>query len=369
MRVVINKLGDTKVIMSNSYSKHNYFAWPTVAKLQNGKIAVVASGFRLKHICPFGKTVIAYSEDNGETYTAPAPIINTVLDDRDGGIVPFGKSNVIVTSFNNAIAFQRRISHVSSYSLAYLDTLTKDEEEAALGATFRISNDFGVTFGEIFKSPITSPHGPVELPDGSLLWVGRTFNPKNEQRLGIDCIQAHTINADGTMEFVGEIENVRIGDLQPLSCEPHAIVLDDGTILAHIRVQLYKEGIFTIFQSESPDNGKTWTKPRQILPNCGGAPPHLIKHSSGMLICTYCYRGEPYGKGTTFGIRAMFSRDNGKTWDIDYSLYDSNISCDLGYPSTIELEDGTLITVFYAQQEENGPAVIMQQKWRVKDEI
>ena len=87
MKIV--KIGDPSVIMSNPHGKHRYFGWPTVARLQNGKIAVVASGFRMRHVCPFGKTVISYSEDEGNTYTSPAPVIDTVLDDRDGGILAY----------------------------------------------------------------------------------------------------------------------------------------------------------------------------------------------------------------------------------------------------------------------------------------
>lgn len=357
----ITVIGNPKTIISNPAGKHNYFAWPTAVRLQNGKIAVAASGFRLRHICPFGKTVIAYSDNEGETYTLPAPVIDTVLDDRDGGIVPFGKSNVIVTSFNNAVDFQR--NYGSLYDSAYLNTISAEEEKEALGSTFRISNDYGVTFGKIFKSPVTSPHGPVELSDGSLLWVGRTFNPFDEQRIGIDCVKAYKINFDGTMEYVGEIENIDDGGTEPLSCEPHAIVLDDGTVLVHIRVQKYGDNpMFTIFQSESEDNGKTWSKPRQILSRMGGSPPHLLKHSSGMLICTYGYRETP------FGIKAMFSTDNGKTWDTDNDIYVNRVSDDIGYPSTVELADGSLITVFYARMEENGPAVIVQQKWRFEND-
>jgi len=358
----IIKIDAPRVIMSNGRSLHNYFAWPTVARLQNGKIAVVASGFRRRHICPFGKTVISYSEDDGVSYTLPAPVVDSVLDDRDGGIVPFGKSNVIVTSFNNATAFQRTVKGVTAYDLAYLDSVTPEQEEEALGATFRISNDCGTTFGPIMKSPITSPHGPVELPDGTLLWVGRTFNPKDAQRPAIDRVRAYRIDPDGTMEYVGEIENVTIGDITPLSCEPHAIVLDDGTILAHIRVQQKGEDkIFTIYQSKSCDNGKTWTYPEPLLPRLGGAPPHLLKHSSGMLICSYGYREFPYG------IKLMFSKDNGATWDVGHDLYINHVSSDLGYPSTIEMEDGSLLTVFYAHPEKGEPAVIMQQKWRFEE--
>ena len=43
-------LEEAKTIMSNPDSKHNYFGWPTVAKLQDGTIAVGASGFRLEHV-------------------------------------------------------------------------------------------------------------------------------------------------------------------------------------------------------------------------------------------------------------------------------------------------------------------------------
>lgn len=59
----INSIGGLKTVISNRDSMHNYFGWPTSARLKNGKIAVGASGFRLGHVCPFGKSVISYSDD------------------------------------------------------------------------------------------------------------------------------------------------------------------------------------------------------------------------------------------------------------------------------------------------------------------
>ena len=48
------------------------FNWPSVARLPDGRIAAVCSGFRLGHVCPFGKAVICYSSDEeiiyGEQY-------------------------------------------------------------------------------------------------------------------------------------------------------------------------------------------------------------------------------------------------------------------------------------------------------------
>ncbi len=363
----IKKIGEPEIIMSNPMSKHNYFGWPSVARLKNGKIAVVASGYRLSHICPFGKTVISYSEDEGKSYTIPAPVIDTPLDDRDGGIATFGESGVIVTSFNNTVAFQReKKEHYvgrghDAYRTAYLDTVTPEEEERYLGILFRISHDHGVTFGELHKSETTSPHGPLELSDGSLLWVGRTYRSPEIDPV-IDRIEAHKVYPDGSMEFVGAIENIEDGEVPPLSCEPHAILLKDGRILTHIRVQKKGEDrMFTLYQSISADGGKTWSKPRAILDRLGGAPAHLYRHSSGLLISAYGYRERPYG------IKVMFSRDEGETWEVGHDLYVTEASDDIGYPATVELKDGTLLTVFYARLKEDGPAMIMQQKWSIEE--
>ena len=61
----------------------------------------------------------------------------------------------------------------------------------------------------------------------------------------------------------------------------------------------------------------------------------------------------------------MRSHDNGKTWDINHTLYVNGISGDLGYPATVELNDNSLLTVFYAKASEDSPCVIMKQHWKI----
>ncbi len=362
----ITLIGQPSVVMSNPNSRHNFFAWPTIERLKNGRIAVSASGFRVAHICPFGKAVIAYSENEGESYTAPAPIIDTPLDDRDAGLLAFGESGLMITSFNNTVSFQLSKTKIPSpwntfndpYVNAYLGGITAENEEKYIGSTFRISYDNGITFGELMKSPITSPHGPCELKNGKILWVGRSFSA-NGAITEHEGIFAYYVSADGSMEQIGAIENIPTEGAPLLSCEPHAIELDDGKIICHIRVQKNAEKrVFTLYQSESEDGGRTWTKPHQILSDLGGAPSHLMKHSSGVLIAVYGYREEPYG------IKAMFSYDGGKSWDTDNVIYTNGVSSDLGYPASVELSDGSILTVFYARPENDFPAIIMQQKWR-----
>ena len=353
----IKLIDKPQIIMSNPKSIHNYFAWPTVSLLKNNKIMVGASGFRIEHICPFGKAVVSVSTDNGETYTLPKPIIDTPLDDRDAGICTFGDNGVIVTSFNNSINMQREHNKENEYAQSYIDTITKEDEEKYLGSLFRVSTDGGITFGEIFHSPVTSPHGPTELKDNTILWAGNNFNDYNSG------IEVYSINAkNGKCDFVGKIT---LNNKNIVLCEPHLIELENSDLLCLIRGEDLGEtdSIFTIFQSISSDKGKTWSTPQMLLDETGGAPPHILKLKSGKLLCTYGRRKLP------FGIMAMISSDNGKTWETDIRLYENFVSDDIGYPSTIELENGTLLTVFYAKEnDETEPCVIMQQKWKIETE-
>ena len=120
----IRTIGAPEYTLYSQDGKHNYFAWPSIARLQDGRLAAVCSGFRKAHVDPFGKAVMAMSSDEGETWSLPTPVIDTPLDDRDSGIVPFGENSVLVTSFNNRVAQQRAWNPEDPYIRAYLDTVT-----------------------------------------------------------------------------------------------------------------------------------------------------------------------------------------------------------------------------------------------------
>ena len=361
----IKILQDARVIMSNRDSRHNNFAWPTVARLKNGKIAVTASGYRLYHICPFGKAVMITSEDEGKTFSPLQTVIDTPLDDRDAGICPFGESGVIVTSFNNtrqmqknwarSVYMDRKTEEEIKYIESYIDNVTDEQEAKYLGSTYKVSYDNGVTFGEVMRTVVNCPHGPIELSDGSLLYVG-TDSTGNDKPRGYNGITVAKLTPGTKGEIIGRIDIIPEGD----SWEPHAVQLPDGTILCHIRVQRYRSGeelLFSTYQSESHDGGYTWTPPHKLLSDHGGAPAYLMLHSSGAVISVYGYRQYPYA------IKAMISFDGGKTWDIDHVLYEQPHSADIGYPATVELKDGSLMTVFYAKVHEMSPAEIYSVKW------
>lgn len=358
----IKLIGKPKIIMNAPGNSHNYFAWPTVTRLKDGRIAAACSGFRVAHICPFGKAVISFSEDEGESFTAPSPVIDTVLDDRDAGLCAFGESGLIVTSFNNTVDFQRGDCEPLKECYDYLDTVDPEDEKKALGSEFRISFDNGSTWSEIYHSPVTSPHGPLETKDGRILWTGQVFNCYAPLPEDIPHIQTWEINpGNGEMTYVGGIDNIYENGKIVAACEPHTVELCDGTLVCHIRVERGEYSHFTVFESKSKDGGKTWSKPEKLLKDRGGSPAHLLQHSSGTLISAYGYRELPYG------IRVMLSADGGKTWEKDKILYEQTVTADIGYPATVELKDGSLLTVFYAHGKEDEPAAIWAQKWEIEN--
>ena len=357
---------ENSIICQNNDSVFNYYGWASVARLPDGTLAMTASGHRLAHVCPFGKAIMCYSRDEGRTWSEPSIIIDSPLDDRDAGIAVFGNGDVIVTSFNNTAAMQREYAnHRTTDDMylpligSYLDIIEKNAAEAVetektekkyLGSTYRISKDGGYTFGDFKRAPVTAPHGPAVMRDGTLLYIGNKCDGKTHAS-----IECHKLNENGEFEYLSSIESAPDTENRPChNCEPHAIVMPDGKIIAHIRM----DEIFTTYQSESHDGGKTFTKPHSIgLKH--GSPPHLMLHSGGVLISAYGCRSEPFGQ------RVMFSKDGGETWDTDYILRDDGNNGDLGYPCTVELKNGSLLTVYYQAEKGRNNCVIMQSIWRL----
>ena len=89
------------IICRLSGERMSYFGWPSVARLDDGTLAAVSSGLRSQHVCPWGKTVLNTSRDNGRSWSAPRVIHDSPIDDRDAGIVHLGGGRLLVTWFTS----------------------------------------------------------------------------------------------------------------------------------------------------------------------------------------------------------------------------------------------------------------------------
>lgn len=343
---------ENKIICENPNSMFNYFGWPSVNRLPDGTLAMVCSGFRLSHVCPWGKGVISYSRDEGKTWTKPAVVIDTPEDDRDCGIVTFG-GKVMLNTFNCGFTTPTYEEEKLSYfyqlpvSLGYMSQVDREEADKHFAGSLYTISENGYEFGPVQRCPVQTPHGGCVLPDGRIFFVGRHYGEDGQFSSSLHC---YLYDENNNWTYVSEIP---CPEDEPYYCEPHVIALENK-IIVHIRTYDFK-----ILQCESYDDGKTFTNPRVLITH--GSPPHLLRHSSGVLICSYGYRLEPFGQ------RFMLSYDNGDTWETDYILRDDAHSGDLGYPATVELKDGSLLTVYYQKPAGLDNTVIMQSIWRLPE--
>ena len=108
-------------------------------------------------------------------------------------------------------------------------------------------------------------------------------------------------------------------------------------------------------QTESTDGGKTWSVPRSI--SVWGLPSHLLRLKDDRLLMSYGHRRNP------FGNQARISADHGKTWSEPIIVSGDGSNGDLGYPTTVELPNGTLLTAWYEQLSGRPRAVLRLAKW------
>jgi hypothetical protein len=85
----------------------------------------------------------------------------------------------------------------------------------------------------------------------------------------------------------------------------------------------------------------------------------MIHLKDGRILSTYAKRDSKFG-----GVYAAFSSDGGKTPWKDETLLYSWFSWDFGYPSSVELDDGSILTVFYAPRKHGDTCIIKSVRWK-----
>jgi len=351
------------IVNRSTQGKFRYQGWPTVTKGEDGTIFAASSGHRLAHVCPFGKNLMYTSTDDGESWTAPQIINDTYLDDRDAGLLAWGEGTLLLTWFNHptSLFVERAYMNKPHYDLSSDLTMgmrntwdKMDPKDLPYGSFTKISYDNGKTWSEPRRAPITSPHGPMRLEDGTLFFVGRSFHTKELE----DGIYVYTSQDDGaTWQYLSRVPAPE--GATGVSCEPHAIQLKDKILVGVRYHNLDVPGKLQIYTVESRDGGKTWENAHFL--DLLGAPPHFLLHSTGALIMVYGRRCEPMGQ------YARVSYDQGKTWGDDFMVSPVSSSWDQGYPSTVELKNGDLLTVYYQKYEDDPYCSLLSTHWSLKE--
>ena len=325
------------------------YAWPGLTRVTRNELLAVASE-RKHHVCPFGRVVVIRSTDGGKTWGLPQEIHNSELDDRDSTILTFADGTLAAAWWTspmwmNPPAFREEWQ-------ARRERATRKMMEELSGDWLIRSSDGGHTWED---TPHRIPDGgaahsdPHVLSDGSLVCFGY-----QEQHDGLGMFFYRSEDRGETWTKLGEVPCRKTGMFDwywqlgrgrpvpgPCVNERSLLELSPGNYLAMFRSWGMGD---RLAQSRSENGGRTWTEPE--LTSIVGKPPHLLKLSSGAILCSYGHRADPWS------IRAVLSYDQGSTWDTENTITIDQWEDhpDIGYPVSLEVNPSEILTVYYCSR-------------------
>lgn len=128
--------------------------------------------------------------------------------------------------------------------------------------------------------------------------------------------------------------------------ETNLVHLKSGKLLAVMREEQKPPGRSAL--AESTDGGRHWSRPRYVT-GASQHPAGLLQMPDGTVVLSHGVRHPPYG------AQALLSRDGGRTWDrtrkimLGYHSWGGG-----GYPCTIRLDSGHLLTLYYGNSRRGG---------------
>jgi hypothetical protein len=184
----------------------------------------------------------------------------------------------------------------------------------------------------------SSPFGRmVTLADGTMLMAA--YGPSKGAKMSVPFDAVVLRSRDGGTTW-GDDSLVLAGASELSVCETAP-----GTLAGAVR----RAGGDTVIVT-SHDGGRTWSEPIAATRPDEHPGDLCVLRASGRLLLTFGRRRRPLGCG------ALVSADGGATWDRDREvvLAGDGIGNDVGYPSTVQHADGTLVTALYFARGSTG---------------
>ena len=311
-----------------------FVRWEPAVRIRVGPRGNYKSGFaRL----PDGQLVLAVCRDNNEEEPTRRRFHIFVYESLDGGLkwqeigqTPlFGKEPCLTALPDGTLVLMAQGGYFGPGA-------RQDEHPLSR------SQDGGRTWETTVHKGADYPRSLVVEPDGSLLMV-TAAKPDwhNEGHGSPNLLLGRSADSGRTWSFsAGAID----WDW-PGFGEVAAIRLRDGRLLAALRRQIpgtTGEGFEDTVLTESIDGGKTWDRPWPLT-TTAQVHAYLTELHDGRLLCTYSNYHVP------FGVSAILSADQGKTWDRENTIrLSTSNGIWVGWPVTLQFPDHSLITSYAA---------------------
>jgi sialidase-1 len=313
--------------------------------LKNNELLLMARE-GTEHISNDGDVIMLRSKDQGRTWGEKQTIGSIKnLDEREGCGIQLKDGTILVAIFYNNL-YDADGRYKSEQGKA--ERARASDKRRGLGAYIITSRDNGHTWSEpnyvdTTGMPFTNLEGPtdapIQLPDGAVL-MGVIAYGLNHDTHDTTSVMLRSVDQGKTWKYLSTIADDPGGKLGGF-LEPGIVRTKTGRIVAGLRNHGPDHAIWITY---SDDDGKTWSPVKQT--DMIGHPADLIQLSDGRLMASYGIRTE---HARPEGVRACFSSDNGETWDIgtEVQLRNDFSNWDVGYPESLELPDGRVLTVYY----------------------
>lgn len=321
-----------------------YLGWPGLTQTDEGDLLVSGSEHVL-HVDPFGRDLVARSSDGGRTWSEPEVVFDSVTDDRDMALNRLPDGTIVATWFSSDVwARPKPFPWMRPEWESLREWMKPDTLKAMHRGWLRRSTDGGRTWERLIHPTLVGQHaGPTPLSDGGLLYLGRY-----EVEDGSKMVATRSDDGGRTWRIISELPVPRFFDEVTQKHwsamgENHVVETRSGHLVAAFRGSP-ECTTPNVHVARSNDNGITWSETQDT--GAFGHPPYLLRLKSGVLVCLFSQRGEPAR------IAAMFSYDEGASWDVDHilTLAESPAASgiDMGYPVAVETEPNELFCVYYS---------------------
>ncbi len=352
----------------------------SIVKLHNGELLLGYNEERAKMHADTGRSCLVRSFDGGKSWDPSTRVVVEDYTDHTGNwdcafaqisdgtlimhtrICGFISSPTAIANRIDEQAMYRSRAHQTGYAVYK----SKDNGHSWDGptpvSTYPIA-DSGTAY--CLAGGTGSGH-VVELPDGGLLMpLEGTLSADGYQGGGgvswetSRCFMLRSDDGGDNWEHWGTMafDPASIINFQ----EPSLTRMSNGRLVAMIRVVFRPARYDYQWVTHSEDDGVTWAPPQRT--RLWGYPADMIQLQDGRVLSVYSYRAQP------MDVRGCTSSD-GINWDPDDEFIIADCHSPtreqhpqywhIGYPTVVQLDDGTIVTAYHEYTDDDEPIQYMQ---------
>jgi hypothetical protein len=310
-------------------SGQGYF--PVALRLQDGRIAVVLRG-GAKHVGIKGRLDMVFSSDEAKTWTKPTLVVDTPADDRNPA---FGqaKDGSLVVAYWRLTRYDDQGRYNPKLDKPVSTWVTRSQDDGKTWSESRPIDVSDIGWGSPFGKMLTLADGTMLLAiyGGPVRASGEKAPDTIEDKDNHSYLYRSTDNGKTWKRYATIAHRFN---------ETALVRLASGKLLAAMRAEQEGGGLWL---TDSPDDGKSWSKPRKLTP-AQVHPADLVLLPDQRVLLVTGYRVPP-----AKGVRGLVGdREGHFDWQQRFNLVDDATDSDCGYPSSVLLPDGRVLTVYYA---------------------